>query len=379
MKKKVLWLSSHPVQYTTPLFKEITKISSLDFQVLYLKNFSISKFLDKEFNKKIKWDINLLRGHKSFFYSKIKNYFYSDFLKIYFLLKRENYKLVVVTGYTEKLFLYALIACKILNIRTAIRCEANNLNEKENIKKKIKNIYLFIYFKLIDDFLYIGKKNKDFYKSHNLSGTFTFLPYCVDNNFFKRKKQRINNKILKKINLHKKKKNILFVGKFIERKNPFLLVKSFSELALNNANLILVGDGNEALKIKRYVKRNKINNIKIFGFQNQNKLRDFYDIADYFVLPSSQETWGLVTNEALNYNLLVLTTKYCGSSYDLIQNNKNGIIIQKLTKENLKGSIIKLLKFSKKNVKKMNKEKLKIYSLENNRRNFEKYISNLNA
>ena len=238
---------------------------------------------------------------------------------------------------------------------------------------------MFFFFKLIDDYFYIGKKNKDFYKSHNLSGAFTFLPYCVDNSFFKKKNHRINNKILKKINLYQKKKNILFVGKFIKRKNPFLLVKSFSELKLNNVNLILVGDGNESLKIKRYVKKNKINNIKIFGFQNQKKLKDFYHIADYFALPSSQETWGLVINEALNSNLLVLTTKYCGSSYDLIQNNKNGIIIQNLTIENFKTSIIKLLKLSKNDLKKMNKEKLKIYSLENNRKNFEKYIRNLNV
>ena len=58
------------------------------------------------------------------------------------------------------------------------------------------------------------------------------------------------------------------------------------------------------------------------GFRNQKELPNFYTIADLFILPSGiGETWGLVINEAMNYNLPIIASKTVGSCDDLIVNN----------------------------------------------------------
>jgi len=50
----------------------------------------------------------------------------------------------------------------------------------------------------------------------------------------------------------------------------------------------------------------------------------YYALADILVLPSFEEVWGLVVNEALASGLYVLSSKFAGASYDLIKEGWNG-------------------------------------------------------
>ena len=52
----------------------------------------------------------------------------------------------------------------------------------------------------------------------------------------------------------------------------------------------------------------------------------FYTIADVFVLPSTFEPWGLVINEAMNFNLPVVVSDKVGCASDLVKNDFNGYI-----------------------------------------------------
>ena len=100
------------------------------------------------------------------------------------------------------------------------------------------------------------------------------------------------------------------------------LVKAFH--GVNNLKycLIFVGDGEDRDRMEDYILKNNIANIFIAGFKNQSELGEYYTIADLFVLPSGLgETWGLVLNEAMNYNLPILVSDTVGSSDDLIQKN----------------------------------------------------------
>ena len=55
---------------------------------------------------------------------------------------------------------------------------------------------------------------------------------------------------------------------------------------------------------------------------------DYYLIADAFVLPSNYlETWGLVVNEAMNFNLPLILSDKVGCAPDLCT-SKNGYIYE---------------------------------------------------
>ena len=68
--KKVSYFLSHPIQYQTPLLQKIEKIKGIDLEVIYFTDHTING-LDKQFGRKIKWDIPLLEGYNYFF---LKNF-----------------------------------------------------------------------------------------------------------------------------------------------------------------------------------------------------------------------------------------------------------------------------------------------------------------
>ena len=86
----------------------------------------------------------------------------------------------------------------------------------------MKKIFLFLFFKFFDYFLYIGKQNYEFYRKNGVPKKKLFsAPYFVDNNFFKLNNKKINTKIKKEI-------IFIFSGKFVERKKPMDILKALN-------------------------------------------------------------------------------------------------------------------------------------------------------
>jgi glycosyltransferase involved in cell wall biosynthesis len=88
--------------------------------------------------------------------------------------------------------------------------------------------------------------------------------------------------------------------------------------------VIVAGDGVE--KGKLLAEFEKHSNIHFLPFQNQSAMPFLYGMADVFVLPSLNETWGLSVNEAMVCGCAVLVSSSVGASSDLIINGQNGFI-----------------------------------------------------
>lgn len=154
------------------------------------------------------------------------------------------------------------------------------------------------------------------------------IPYGVDLNEFKRDQKFHNNFI------------ILNVGQVSIRKGSYYLLKAFSELNLENSELHLVGNIDfDMEKIIGQFKENK--NIKFFNHVSQNKLPDFYNNSDIFVIPSLEEGMAVVQLQAMASGLPVICTTNSGGS-DIIDENKNGYVIKIRDIEKLKEKIIYL-------------------------------------
>ena len=159
-----------------------------------------------------------------------------------------------------------------------------------------------------------------------------FTPYCVENDRFRNEYIKLKDRkveIRNKLNIDKNNFVILFSGKLIQKKRPLDLLKAYHHLNKEDSTLIFLGDGELRNQIENYCQRYDLNNVIITGFKNQTEISDYYIVSDVFVLPSGiGETWGLVVNEALNFNLPVIVSDLPGSAYDLIVENKNGYIFK---------------------------------------------------
>ena len=144
-------------------------------------------------------------------------------------------------------------------------------------------------------------------------------------------------KVLMQMRQDADKLRVLYVGRFEERRNLIFILDVFDQLYKqnNNARLYLIGTGE-----KEYI-RNVFQYAEDIGIKKaivweecieQKYLSEIYALADFFLLPTEYEIFGMVLLEAMLYKTVVLTTNNGGSG-TLIQNNKNGFIINETKAE----------------------------------------------
>lgn len=132
---------------------------------------------------------------------------------------------------------------------------------------------------------------------------------------------------------------VYYNGQYIRRKGIRELLEAFSRDELNNVALMLTGYGPLNKLVNQYV--DKHNNIYNFNHIPYDVLPKFYSLADIFILPSHEDTWGVVVVEALSAGLPVITTKYVGSS-ELID-TRRGIVIDDVDERSIAKAIITIL------------------------------------
>lgn len=167
----------------------------------------------------------------------------------------------------------------------------------------------------------------------------------VNQSYFSKKAKIYRSRrkaLLKKYGI-KTPRNIIYVGQLIERKGVDLLLRSYLKFkgTHHNFGLIIVGYGQQKEELLRYAEMNRLVNVYFFEFVDQYDLPPFYACADILVLPSKEEVWGLVVNEALHSGLKVVVSDACGCAPDLIKPGFNGFVFKS-------GSILALLNKLKK-------------------------------
>lgn len=130
----------------------------------------------------------------------------------------------------------------------------------------------------------------------------------------------------------KDKKVILFVGRLVELKNIHTLIQVFKKLNLPDTNLVIVGNGDEESKLKKMASDNP--NIIFTGRLEGETLYAWYNIAEIFILPSTQEAFGAVTNEALIGGCFTLVSQKAGSNC-LIEEGINGYTFDPYNKQEI--------------------------------------------
>ena len=131
----------------------------------------------------------------------------------------------------------------------------------------------------------------------------------------------------------------LFVGRLVELKNINSLIRAFSRLDQNGNKLVIVGDGPEKAKLKQLCRERGVNCL-FTGRKEGESLHVWYHIADTLVLPSIQEAFGAVTNEALMAGCHAVVSRRAGSKC-LVKEGENGFIINPLDEDDIYDKLLK--------------------------------------
>ena len=117
---------------------------------------------------------------------------------------------------------------------------------------------------------------------------------------------------------------ILTVGQFIHRKGYDVLLKACQYLS--NVEIYIIG-GKPTTKYMKIIEELDLTNIHFVEFILKEELKKYFLLSDLFVLPTREDCWGLVINEAMANGLPVITTDKCAAGLELITNSENGFII----------------------------------------------------
>ena len=120
-------------------------------------------------------------------------------------------------------------------------------------------------------------------------------------------------------------KIILSIGQFIHRKGFDVLLKAAASLQ-KDAHIYIVG-GEPTEEYLTMCSDLGLSNVHFLGFMKKEKLVNYYQAADLFVLPTREDIWGLVINEAMAFGLPVITTDKCVAGLELVEDGVSGYIV----------------------------------------------------
>lgn len=209
--EKLIVLTSHPIQYQAPLWREMAKAlhfdrdnfdiltDALGFEVLFLTDQGVRRTEDRDFGKSFAWDVDLLSGYPHRFLELRGQWDMRKFDGIPLArpigesLREAGATALWVEGWRFKPFWDAVSAAKRMGIPIFLRGETSDkIAEKGGLFGLARNFALHRLFAKVDYFLAIGQASRRFYLKHGvLELKLVDAPYGVDNEFFRSESGKI--------------------------------------------------------------------------------------------------------------------------------------------------------------------------------------------
>jgi glycosyltransferase involved in cell wall biosynthesis len=266
---------------------------------------------------------------------------------IWGVLNNENPGKVVVCGWDILSYQLAILWAKLHRKHLTIWSGSTAYETSWRRTVSLPLVKLFVF--AANDYIAYGTRAKQYLKSLGADHKkITIIQNDVNGEYFKRQASRLRPKkklLKKKFRLKSNNRYLIFVGQFIQRKGVLSLLETYRQLKpkFPNWGLILVGYGQLENQIREYIKMHTLSDTHLLGSIDQYKLPEAYAVSDILVLPSGEEVWGLVANEALHSGLKVVISSKCGASQDLAE-NKNVFIYNPDKATHLNRAVMRAIK-----------------------------------
>lgn len=346
---KVLFLTNIPSPYRVDFFNELGKICNLT--VLYERK--------KAKNRNDIWQSKNKKNFKEIFLKGIEIGDESSLsFKVLKYLRDKSYDVIVIGGYSTLTGMLAIKYLRMKKIPFILSSDGGFIKKDSAFKFNIKKYFI----SSAKAWLSTGENTTNYLINYGAEkkGIYVYP-------FTSIKKEDVMEDILSNKEKNNIRKNlgikydkvIISVGQFIHRKGYDILLNSCKDLSSEIGVYIIGGDPtNEYLELKSKI---GLKNVHFIEFKSSEELKEYYKCADLFVLPTREDIWGLVINEAMSFGLPVITTKKCIAGLELVKENKNGYIIDSEDSEQLSEKIKYIL--NNENIKEnMSKNSLKIIS-----------------
>jgi glycosyltransferase involved in cell wall biosynthesis len=123
----------------------------------------------------------------------------------------------------------------------------------------------------------------------------------------------------------------LYSGRLVKSKGVFDALDAYASLApglRSEVGLVFAGSGAAMCDLQKRAARIHPGRVQFAGFVHREYLAVLYALADMLIFPTHSDPWGLVVNEAMACGLPIITTRVAGCAADLVENGRNGFLVE---------------------------------------------------
>jgi glycosyltransferase involved in cell wall biosynthesis len=325
---RVLVIASHPVQYSSPIFRLMAQHPRLEFHVAYCSLRGAEAGHDPEFGRSVKWDIPLLDGY-AWTHVENRGTGSESFFGLYnpglLELIREGHfdGVLCFASYLRASFWISYFAAKRAGAAFLFGTDATTRVSRDGRKWKhlAKSLVWPLLFRLADQVVVPSTGTHELILSLGISSDrVTLTPYVVDNEWWTKQSANIHREgVRASWGMGSAGTAVLFAAKLQPWKRPADLLQAFAKANLPDGYLIFAGDGPLRAELETEAAALGIKSrVRFLGFVNQSHLPAIYTSADLMVLPSEYEPFGVVVNEAMLCGCAVIASDRVGAAADLI-------------------------------------------------------------
>lgn len=324
MKHKVALIHNIVAPYRIPLFQGLAKHPALDVCVY----FCAKTHEERKWNilESDQYDHTILQGVTF----ELPGIIYHINPSIVLRLLKGKYDAVILGGISDFTTQVAFFITKIINVPVILWSEETGI--KQSLLRRIANTFKKHIVRNVDTIIVPGTMSRNFHTEMTSAPERVFVaPNIVENELFIKKSSELRKekeKLKQELGIGNQKM-ILFVGQLIERKGVEYLIRAYRRLKREHSDICLVILGDGALKsdLENVCANNGIKDVRFTGWVSEEAKIVYYSVADIFVLPTLEDVWGMVVNEAMACGLPLVSTKSSGSAVDMIMPGENGLIV----------------------------------------------------
>lgn len=258
--------------------------------------------------------------------------------------RREKVTAAFIPSYFPAGSLALLLSAKLAGVKCIMMNESHAGTERASgIKRRVKRFLV----SLFDAALVGGQPQKRHFEVLGLPAAKIFTGYdAIDNSYFATSAAvAVADREANVLRLGLPPRYFLSLGRFVTKKNLPTLIRAYRDFCARsqeNVALVLVGSGAEEALLRGLVTELGLtlrdqgagepaknaqpvsSAVYFMGFRQLEENPIFYALAEAFILPSIEEEWGLVVNEAMACGLPVVVSKTVGCAEDLVEHRSNG-------------------------------------------------------
>lgn len=318
--KKVAFVTYAAAPYRMKQFEEYSKYAEI--QAYYISE----KMVDRS------WDLS---GERNFSEEKLPIAFKIKGMgAIHTNLKKivKANDLIIIGGYSSATYILLSILCKWYKKPSVILLDGISPGKLKEGGTGLKN--LIKKFVLHNSAAVFGNGTvAKRYFSEVLNYQKKVYPQILTSNIevimsYEAEKEQLRKQLCAKYAIDPNKIIISYSGRLLAQKNVKDIIDALVKLDREDIHFIIFGGGT-AEQEKDLVEYGISNNISmsITGFiEEQSLLYKHYYMSDLFILPSINDAWGLVVNEAMAAKLPIIVSDGCGCSLDLVKEGENGYV-----------------------------------------------------